>query len=150
RSIRSVSFSSDGHFLAAASDDMTVQVWSALDWSRIALLTGHTREILSATFHRDGDRLVTVSADRTARVWDVKTSRLIAVIPLESEGNPIAAFAGESKVMAVSGRDVVLAPVFGSTKETIAFARANAPRQLTEQERQSLFLLPSSADSCSP
>jgi WD40 repeat protein len=150
RAIRSVTFSPDGAFLATASDDSTIRVWNTVDSNVAAILVGHQGEVLSAAFNMDGRRLATVSIDASARVWDVQSSRLIASIPVETASTPFLSFSYGNKLLTLSGSDALLVPLFGSAADAMAFARTAAPRELTESERQSLFLLPKGAEACTP
>jgi WD40 repeat protein len=58
--------------------------------SQIAVLEGHTDEVVSAAFSPDGIRLVTASTDGAARIWDAGT------------GSPIAKFHSHGPVVAAA------------------------------------------------
>jgi WD40 repeat protein len=69
--VRQLVFSPKGEFLAGASADNTVRVWTTADWSPRNSLSGHTDQINSVAFSPDEKLLATGSADTTARIWDL-------------------------------------------------------------------------------
>ena len=69
--IRDLSFSPDGTWFAAGSDDQTVRLWNMADiLAPPAILRGHEGAILRLAFSHDGRHLATSSKDQTARLWD--------------------------------------------------------------------------------
>lgn len=75
------SFSSDGKFLAIASDympeskqDCSIQVWN-LDDHTMTVLEGHTSHIINISFSIDGMRVISRSSDNTLRLWDIESSK---------------------------------------------------------------------------
>jgi eukaryotic-like serine/threonine-protein kinase len=71
--VYSVSFSPDGKFLAAASEDKTATVWDVTTGERRFELLGHTNEVNCIAFSPDGKTLATASEDGTVRLWDAAT-----------------------------------------------------------------------------
>jgi hypothetical protein len=72
----SVAFSSpDGHILATASQDTTVQLWDLTDRARPKPLgpplTDHTNPVYSVAVGPDGHTLATASGDNTVQLWDL-------------------------------------------------------------------------------
>ncbi len=67
----SVSFSPDGSLLAAASGN-EIALWDLSNYRRIAVLKGHTGEVMDVTFSPDGTLLASGSDDGTIRLWGVK------------------------------------------------------------------------------
>jgi WD40 repeat protein/DNA-binding SARP family transcriptional activator/class 3 adenylate cyclase len=65
-----VSWSPDGRYIAASSDDAT-RVWDAETGKLRHALRGHTGLVLSVAWSPDSSRLVTGGSDGTARVWEI-------------------------------------------------------------------------------
>lgn len=69
--ISDVSWSVDGEYLASASDDKTIIVWSFEDREAFKTLRGHTNFVFCVNFNPDTNLLVSGGYDETIRVWDV-------------------------------------------------------------------------------
>lgn len=72
---RSISFSPDGHHLAAADSDRSnpsIRVWD-LESGTMRVLGGATRQITSIAFLAGGNELASGSWDETVRLWNVRT-----------------------------------------------------------------------------
>jgi WD40 repeat protein/tRNA A-37 threonylcarbamoyl transferase component Bud32 len=74
-SIKSVSFSPDGRWLATASLDQTARIWEATTGQPRIPALQHDGVVNSVAFSPDGAWLVTTSSDRTARVWAAATGQ---------------------------------------------------------------------------
>jgi WD40 repeat protein len=73
--INGLAFSPDGEVLATAASDRSARLWRTADASRIAILEGHSGQVLSTTWRADGLALATGGADRSVRLWDRATRR---------------------------------------------------------------------------
>ena len=66
--VYSVSFSSNGKYIASGSLDSTVKIWDVQTSKCIATLKGHIEEITCASFSDNGKSLASSSRDRTVRI----------------------------------------------------------------------------------
>jgi WD40 repeat protein len=70
--IRRVAWRSDGALLAGAGADWKVYLWEPnASQEPVAVLHGHTGEVVEVDFRGDGDLLVSSSWDDMVRLWDV-------------------------------------------------------------------------------
>jgi len=75
--VNSVTFSPDGMYIASASYDHCIQIWSADSaQSTNRPLSGHDENIRSVALSSDGDTLVSGSDDRSIRIWNTRTCEL--------------------------------------------------------------------------
>ena len=65
-----VAFSPDGSWLATASLDQTVKIWSTGDWSLQQTLAEYTNGVTSVAFSPDGQKIVSGSVDGTVQMWN--------------------------------------------------------------------------------
>ena len=77
--IRSISISSDGTTLAAASLDGTVTLWDLETHSTVATLP-HTSQVWSVSFSPDGTTLAAGDSERMVHLWDLKTGEKIRTL----------------------------------------------------------------------
>ncbi len=74
-------WSPGGKQLLAVREDQTMVLWdlgasgAAGTGKKLAILAGHTDEILGASFSPNGRYLLSSSRDRTVRIWDLSTGR---------------------------------------------------------------------------
>jgi WD40 repeat protein len=70
-----IAFSPDGHTVATAADDYTVQLWDIAEPRRPQRLSeplaGFTGFIIAVAFSPDDRTVIASSADRTVRAWDI-------------------------------------------------------------------------------
>jgi WD40 repeat protein len=82
RPVRSVQFSSDGHFLVTASEDGTARIWRVANGQCEQVLNHPSREseLLEARFSPEGAWVATRDNRATLVVWNVTTGQQIARI----------------------------------------------------------------------
>jgi WD40 repeat protein/DNA-binding SARP family transcriptional activator len=74
-SIEAVSFSSDGRWLATATDNGTVAAWDMRTRALRETLAGHSAAVRAAVFGPDGRTLFTAGYDGGIIAWDVSGAR---------------------------------------------------------------------------
>jgi WD40 repeat protein/DNA-binding SARP family transcriptional activator len=85
----SMTFTSDGRYLAVGRGDGSTELWSTETWRRVpGELAGHKAEVLSLSSSPDGRALATGSTDGTVRLFDVDTRRPLGA-PLRAVPNRI-------------------------------------------------------------
>ena len=70
-SVRDLSYSADGRWLAASGDDGVAALFDALSGKRVGPLLTHGSPLLAMAFRADGHELQTVTADGNCRHWQV-------------------------------------------------------------------------------
>ncbi|KAI9503798.1 hypothetical protein GGI25_003821 [Coemansia spiralis] len=58
-----------GQYLATASNDGLVNIWSAGDWKLQKSLTGHVGKVMSVDIANDGSFIASAGYDRTFKLW---------------------------------------------------------------------------------
>lgn len=79
--ILSIALSSNGRYIASASNDQTVKLWDFKTGELIRTFTGHTKSVRSVLFTPDGRTVISGSEDGTVRLWSTDTGETIAILP---------------------------------------------------------------------
>jgi WD40 repeat protein len=97
--VNGLSFSPDGRYLAAASENGTTEVWDTLTGRPLTSPLRHGAGVNGAWFSVDGRRLLTASNDGTAQVWGAATGQRLA--PPLLHGGPVesAAFSPDGRLV---------------------------------------------------
>lgn len=107
--VLAVTFNSMSDFLASASADGTIQLWSVPDHENVAavaMLEGHTDDVTGVAFSPDGSLLVSSSLDGTLRLWDVAAQVELAMLtPEGGAGINSVAFSPDGSLIASAGAD---------------------------------------------
>jgi WD40 repeat protein len=105
--IESITWSSDGAYLATASQDGSVIVWDAATRQPRGIPLRTTGQAIhSVAFSPDGKRLATASADKIVTIWDVASQQPLGQ-PLVGHTNAVwsVAFSPDGKTLASGGAD---------------------------------------------
>ncbi|GFE69914.1 AAA-like domain-containing protein [Chroococcus sp. FPU101] len=76
--VTSVAFSPSGNYLATASRDNTVKLWTK-NGKELKTLKGHQGAIYGAAFSPDSKTIATASQDRTIILWDLQEKALVTL-----------------------------------------------------------------------
>jgi WD40 repeat protein len=130
--IARVKFSPDGHTIASASWDKTIQIWSP-DGRLLHTLQGHQDAVWSVSFSPDGQLLASASRDKTVKLWRVKDGQLlrtfrgykdwVACVSFSPNGQQIASVGwdGTLKLWDLQGRELKSFPTHGDPVMAISF-----------------------------
>ncbi|KAJ3836941.1 WD40-repeat-containing domain protein [Lentinula raphanica] len=104
-SITTLLFPSRSH-LVSASEDGTIGIFHARDWSVLRSLRGHKGRVNSVDVHLSGKVALSVGKDRMLRMWDMMRGRGVASVKLGKEGE-IVRWSTDGEMFAVqSGKDI--------------------------------------------
>jgi WD40 repeat protein len=103
-SISSIAFSpQQGAFLASATSDHIVDVWTTDPWAQKQALKGHDGTVRAVDWSADGRYLVSGGNDKTVRIWDVESGENVAILEGHDGGVADVAFApNQAFVVSVS------------------------------------------------
>jgi WD40 repeat protein len=77
--VKSVSFSPDGKFLASGSYDRTIRLWKLADHS-CRVFEGHSTRVMAVAFSPDGSIIASGSHEGSVSLWDVSEGRCIRTL----------------------------------------------------------------------
>eukprot|EP00922_Rhytidocystis_sp_ex-Travisia-forbesii_P069920 GHVS01104398.1.p1 GENE.GHVS01104398.1~~GHVS01104398.1.p1 ORF type:complete len:332 (+),score=26.43 GHVS01104398.1:445-1440(+) len=69
--VNHVAFSPDGRFIASASFDKSIRIWSGVCGKFVSTLRGHVGNVYQLCWSADSRLLVSCSADSTVKLWDL-------------------------------------------------------------------------------
>ncbi|CAK5267221.1 unnamed protein product [Mycena citricolor] len=87
-SITHLTFPSRSHLLSA-SEDGTLCLFRARDWSVLRTLRGHKARVNSVAVHPSGKVALSVGKDRALRMWDLMRGKGVASTKLGKEGEVV-------------------------------------------------------------
>lgn len=102
---KGVSFSPDGKFLAAGSNQGVVYLWNTSDWSTAFQLEGHEKQSVSVAFSSDGRLLASGGMDNAILLWDVGTGILVDTLLGHTGAVSALAFSPDDAILASGSAD---------------------------------------------
>lgn len=99
-SVTALTVSTNGKFLAIASNNKTTEIWNAQKGTLCQILRGHTESVDAIAFSPDEHLIASGSADETVKLWDVKTGKLKHTLKGHSESVRAVNFLSDGKTLA--------------------------------------------------
>ncbi|KIK63233.1 hypothetical protein GYMLUDRAFT_41562 [Collybiopsis luxurians FD-317 M1] len=104
-SITTLLFPSRSH-LVSASEDGTIGIFHARDWSVLRTLRGHKGRVNSVDVHPSGKVALSVGKDRMLRMWDMMRGKGVASVKLGKEGE-LVRWSTDGEVFAVQSGKII-------------------------------------------
>jgi WD40 repeat protein len=104
-SIRAVTFSPNGKYLATCDSNGKIYTWRVADGQYLATHQGHLNSVNSVAFSPDGQVLASSSGDSTIRLWDVETHQCLYVLQGHTSSIQEVVFSPDGKMIASSSTD---------------------------------------------
>lgn len=117
--IKAIAFAPDGHFVATASDDLTIKLWNRKTSCLETTIVGEEKAISCMKVSPD-ERIIATASSNSVKLWDIKTQQFVAKI-INKEGcvNNIR-FCSDGKTIAIAGYDSLkLVDYQGNVKKTL-------------------------------
>ena len=102
-----VSFSPDGRFLASASFDKNLKLWTQTG-KYLATYRGHVGEVYQLCWSSDSRMLVSGSRDSTMKIWDTKTKKMREELPGHADDVYSMDWAPDGQRLASGSKDRML------------------------------------------
>ncbi|HEX7735566.1 MAG TPA: TIR domain-containing protein [Ktedonobacteraceae bacterium] len=103
RPVTSVSWSSNGHWLASGAEDKSVRIWEASSQSALKVLYGHARAVRSVAWSADGRFLASAGDGGNIHIWDGQSGAPVRVISAHAGGMRCLAWSPTEKYLLASG-----------------------------------------------
>jgi eukaryotic-like serine/threonine-protein kinase len=104
-----VTFSPDGHRLAAGGWDGKIRLWKLdAEVAQCVVLSGHEREVHQVTFSPDGQTLASAGSDHRVRLWNVATGSEIRALVLPADTVRSVVFSPDGRRIATAGIDQII------------------------------------------
>ena len=146
--VNSAAFSPDGKYIATASNDKTVRLWSVKTGQEIRQFIGHTASVWSVAFAPNGTTIATASADGTARLWDMQNGKELRRFVGHTAGVENVAFSPDGKYLATVSDDGTARLWDLDFHDTIRYLCSRLLRDFTDEERVE-YGIPNDKPTCS-
>jgi ribosome assembly protein 4 len=103
--VNHVAFSPDGQYIASASFDNSVKLWSSLNGKFLHTLRGHVADVYQVVFSPDSRLLVSCSKDTTLKVWDVSNGKMMKDLPGHQDAVFAVDWSPDGQMVGSGGRD---------------------------------------------
>lgn len=103
--INSIEYSSDGAFLASASDDGTIKLWDSETGQLIRTLDNHRNGIKDIVFSSDGELLIAGSSKGQITVWETKSGKLVKQLNGHTDEITMVCSTVDDEMIATSSKD---------------------------------------------
>lgn len=103
--VHAIGFSERGPYIASASADKTVKLWSADSQSLIRTYRGHKDFVTAIAISASGKAMASAGLDGNIRVWSTASSRLIRSFPGHRSRIGGVAFTASGNLLASAGDD---------------------------------------------
>ena len=102
--VREILYSPDGARLAVVSS-IGVWLYDTTTYREVALLTGHTAEVMDVAFSPDGTSLASGSEDSTVLLWDTATGELVETLTEHTDPTASVVFSPDGTILASGSFD---------------------------------------------
>ncbi|BAY49429.1 pentapeptide repeat protein [Scytonema sp. HK-05] len=103
-----IAFSADGHWLASASLDGTLRLWSIQDGQPIYVLEGHTHDVFGLAISADSQLLVSTGEDQTVRLWHLQSGKSLKMLRGYTGGIHSLSLSSDDQILASSGQNEMI------------------------------------------
>jgi ribosome assembly protein 4 len=103
--VNCVRFSPDGRFIASASFDKSIKIWSAFSGKFLFNLRGHVGEVYVLAWAPDSRLIVSGSKDSTVKVWSIEDKKLKEDLPGHADEVFVLDWSADGAKVASAGRD---------------------------------------------
>ncbi|MBD1899433.1 NB-ARC domain-containing protein [Trichocoleus sp. DQ-A3] len=100
-----ITFSPDGHWLASASLDGTLRLWSVQDEQPIHVLEGHKHDVYGVAISADSQLLVSAGKDYTVRLWNLQDGQNLKTLRGYTGGIHSLRLSSDDQMLASSGQN---------------------------------------------
>lgn len=100
-----IAFSPDGHWLASASLDGTLRLWSVQDEQPIHVLEGHKYDVYGVAISADSQWLVSAGKDYTVRLWNLQGGQNLKTWRGHTGGIHSLKLSSDDQLLASSGQN---------------------------------------------
>ena len=107
--VYSLAFGAGGRLISVGGDS-DIRIWNAANRRQVALLKGHTDEVMCVRLSPDGTRFATASEDGTVRIWNTTSQICEQVLRQENtiSQNRSIAFGASGILATANGENVLL------------------------------------------